>query len=70
MIIVKTSVWQYLTILLYILGSSQIFKMLVKTFENNGKNNSENIVKVKLEQKIEPLLYNHLAYICAKETDF
>ena len=30
MIIVKTSVWQYLTILLYILGSSQIFKMLVK----------------------------------------
>ena len=44
--------------------------MLVKTFENNGKNNSENIVKVKLEQKIESLLYNHLAYICAKETDF
>ena len=70
MIIVKTSAWQYLTILLYILGSSQIFKMLVKTFENNGKNNSENIVKVKLEQKIESLLYNHLAYICAKETDF
>ena len=70
MIIVKTSVWQYLTILLYILGSSQIFKMLVKTFENNGKNNSENIVKVKLEQKIESLLYNHLGCQIRLRTHF
>ena len=51
MIIVKTSVWQYLGILLYILCSSQIFKMLVKTFGNNEKNISEDIVKLKLEQK-------------------
>ena len=50
MIIVKTSVWQYLGILLYILGSSWIFKVLVKTFENDGKNISKNIVKLNLEQ--------------------
>ena len=44
--------------------------MSVKTFENNGKNISENVVKLKLEQNIKSLLYNHLVYICAKETDF
>ena len=70
MIIVKTSVWQYLGILLYILGSSYIFKMSVKTFENNGKNISKTIVKLKLEQNIKSLLYNHLVYIRAEETDF
>ena len=41
--------------------------MLVKTFENNGKNVSKNIVKLNLEQKIISLLYNHLVYICAEE---
>ena len=39
-------------------------------FGNNGKNISENIVKLKLEQNIKSLLYNHLVYICAEETDF
>ena len=34
--------------------------MSVKTFENNGKNISENIVKLKFDS----LLYNHLIYIC------
>ena len=43
--------------------------MSVKTFENNGKNISENIVKLKLERNIESLVYNHFVYICAKETD-
>ena len=52
MIIVNTSLWQYLDILLYILDSSWIFKMLLKTFENNGKNISKNIVKLNLEQNI------------------
>ena len=42
--------------------------MLVKNFENKGKNISENIVKPKLEQSIKSLLYNHLVYIC-EETD-
>ena len=44
--------------------------MPVKIFDNNGKNISENIVKLKLERNIESLLYNHLVYICAEETDF
>ena len=44
--------------------------MLVKTFENNEKNISENIGQLKLEQNIKSLLYNHLVYICAEETDF
>ena len=39
-------------------------------FGNNGKNISENIVKLKLEQNIKSLLYNHLVYICAEEKDF
>ena len=52
MIIVKTSVWEYLGIILFILGSSQIFKIFVKTFENKGKNISKNIVKLNLEQNI------------------
>ena len=44
--------------------------MSVKTFQNNGKNINENIVKLKLEENIKSLLYNHLVYICADETDF
>ena len=69
MIIVTTSVWECLSIL-YVLGSEQIFKMSVKTFENNGKNISINIVKLNLEQNIKSLLYNHLVYICVEKTDF
>ena len=42
----------------------------MKAFENNEKNFSENIVKLKLKQKIKSLLYNHLIYICEGETDF
>ena len=42
--------------------------MTVKTFENNGKSISEKIVKLKLEQNIKSMLYNHLAHICAEET--
>ena len=70
MTINSTSVWQYLGILLYILGCSKIFKVLVKTFENNGKNITRNIVKLNLEQNIKSLLYDHLVYKCADETDF
>ena len=70
MTINNTSVWQYLGILLYILGCSKIFKMLVKTFENNGENITRNIVKLNLEQNIKSLLYDHLVYKCADETDF
>ena len=44
--------------------------MSLKTFEKNGKNISENIVKLKLEQNIKSLLHNSLVYICAVETDF
>ena len=44
--------------------------MSLKTFENNGTNISENIVKLQLEQNIKFLLYNHLVYIYAEETDF
>ena len=40
--------------------------MSVKTFGSNGKN----IVRLKLEQNIKSLLYNHLVYIRAEETDF
>ena len=67
MIIVKTNAWQYLGFLLHILGSSQICKISVKTFE---KNISENIVKLKLEQNIKSLLYNNLVYIYEKEQIF
>ena len=35
-----------------------------------GKNIGENIVKLNLEQNIKSLLYNHLVYIDAEETDF
>ena len=70
MIIVKKSVCKYLGVLLYILGSSQILKMLVKTFDYTGKNISKNIVKLNFEQNIKSLLYNHLVYTCAEETDF
>ena len=44
--------------------------MSVKTFENNGKKISENIVKLKLEQNIKSLLYKHLVYICAEKINF
>ena len=44
--------------------------MPVKTIGNNGRNISENIVKLKLEKNIKSLLYNYLVYICAEETDF
>ena len=44
--------------------------MSVKTFGSNGRNISENIVKLKLEQNIKSLLYNNLVYIYAEETDF
>ena len=44
--------------------------MPVKTFGNNGRNISENIVKLKLEKNIKSLLYNYLVYKCAEETDF
>ena len=70
MIIVKTSVWQYLYILLYVLGSSSIFKMSAKAFENNGENLIENIIKLNLENNIRSLLYNNLIYICTEDTDF
>ena len=44
--------------------------MPVKTFENNGKDIGENTVKLKSEERIKFLLYNHLVYIYAEETDF
>ena len=44
--------------------------MLLSTFENNQKNIKKGIVKQNFDQKIESLLYNHLVYICAEETDF
>ena len=44
--------------------------MLVKNFQNNGKNIIENIVKQKLKQNVKSLLYNYLVYICTDETDF
>ena len=44
--------------------------MLVKTFENNGKTITRNIIKLNLEQNIKSLLYDHLFYKCADETDF
>ena len=44
--------------------------MLLKSFENNGENISENIAKLRLEQNIKSQLYDHLVYICAEETDF
>ena len=56
-------------ILLCVLGSSEILKILVENFENNGKNINKNILKLKLEQNIESLLRNHLVKICAEETD-
>ena len=42
--------------------SVKILKMMKRTYENN--------VKLKLEQTIKSLLYNHLVYICAEETAF
>ena len=44
--------------------------MPVKNFENNGKNISEDIVKLKLEQNSKVLLRNNLVYMCVEETDF
>ena len=63
---VEASILLYLGILIYALGSS----LQVKTFENNEKNISGNIVKLKLEQNIKSLLYNHLIYICSEEENF
>ena len=44
--------------------------MSVRTFENNGKNTGEIMVKLNLEQNIKSLQYNQLVYICAEESDF
>ena len=44
--------------------------MPVKTFRNNGKNISENVVKLKLAQNFKPLPDNHLFQIWEEETDF
>ena len=44
--------------------------MLVKAFENNGKNIGKNFVKPNLEQNTKSLLYNNLVYIRTEETDF
>ena len=62
MTIVKTSVWKYLDILLHFLVNSEIFKMILKTFGNNGKN----IIKLNFEQNINLCCI----IICAEETDF
>ena len=42
----------------------------METFENNGKNIRENIVKLKLEQNIKYKQYSYLVHICAEERDF
>ena len=42
----------------------------MKNFENNGNKINGNIVKLKLEQNIKYLLYNHLVYIYEGEIDF
>ena len=44
--------------------------MPVKNLGNNGKNISENTVKLKSEQNIKSLLYNQLVQMWAEETDF
>ena len=44
--------------------------MSVENVGSNGKDISENIVKLKLEQSIKSRLYNRLVYICAEETGF
>ena len=44
--------------------------MSVKSFENNGTNICENIVKLKLEQNVKFLLYNQLVYIGVEEIVF
>ena len=43
--------------------------MSVKAFDNNRTNISVNVVKLKLEQNINFLLYDHLVYIYAEEID-
>ena len=43
---------------------------MVKSFENDGKNTSENFVKLSLKQNFKSLLYFHLVNICADEIDF
>ena len=42
----------------------------METFENNGKNISENFGKLQLKQNVKHLLYFHLVYIRADETDY
>ena len=44
--------------------------MLVKTFENNGRNISKHFIKLNLEQNIKSVLYNHLVYKCTEVTHF
>ena len=70
MIIVKTSVWQYLGIVLFILGSSPIFEILLKTFEHNGKNISKNLVQLNLEQNINLCLIIILSTYVQKKQIF
>ena len=41
-----------------------------KTFENNGKNITEIIVKLKLGYNIKPLLYNHWSTHVQREQMF
>ena len=43
---------------------------MVKTFEYNGQNTSENFVKLSLKQNFKSLMYFHLVYVCAEEIDF
>ena len=40
---------------------------MVKTFEYNGKDTSENFVKLSLKQNVKSLLYFHLINVCAEE---
>ena len=44
--------------------------MSVKIFETNGEDIGEKNVKLKLEQNIKSLMYNHLVCICKEERDF
>ena len=44
--------------------------MLVKTFENNGRNISKHFIRLNWGQNIKSVLYNHLVYKCAEVTHF
>ena len=43
---------------------------MVKTFEYNGKNTSENFVKLSLKQNFKLCTVFHLVNICTEEIDF